>query len=164
MKLARRMSRLGTETAFEALARARALEAEGRSIIYLGIGEPDYDTPEHIRDAAKAALESHIRQLAFELAPQGIAANAIRAGVTNTPALQRIPEGPGLLAPAEARNPSRRATTPADIPPAIAALAHERLAWMTDTITNNPVRAHGFHHVGGYAEAIADEETADDSS
>jgi len=57
MKLASRMSRLGTETAFEALARARALEAEGRSIIHLGIGEPDFDTPEHIRDAAKGALD-----------------------------------------------------------------------------------------------------------
>ena len=57
MRLAARMSRLGTETAFEALARARALEAQGRSIIHLGIGEPDFDTPEHIRDAAKHALD-----------------------------------------------------------------------------------------------------------
>ena len=57
MRLAARMSRLGTETAFEALARARALEAQGRSIIHLGIGEPDFDTPEHIRDAAKQALD-----------------------------------------------------------------------------------------------------------
>ena len=58
MKLASRMSRLGTETAFEALARAKALEAQGRSIIFLGIGEPDFDTPEHIVNAAKSALES----------------------------------------------------------------------------------------------------------
>jgi aspartate/methionine/tyrosine aminotransferase len=58
MKLASRMSRLGTETAFEALARAKALEAQGRSIVFLGIGEPDFDTPEHIIDAAKVALES----------------------------------------------------------------------------------------------------------
>jgi aspartate/methionine/tyrosine aminotransferase len=57
MKLASRMSRLGTETAFEALARAKALEAQGRSIIFLGIGEPDFDTPEHIVGAAKQALE-----------------------------------------------------------------------------------------------------------
>jgi aspartate/methionine/tyrosine aminotransferase len=57
MKLASRMSRLGTETAFEALARAKALEAQGRSIIFLGIGEPDFDTPEHIVDAAKQALD-----------------------------------------------------------------------------------------------------------
>lgn len=58
MKLASRMSRLGTETAFEALARAKALEAQGRSIVFLGIGEPDFDTPEHIIDAAKDALDS----------------------------------------------------------------------------------------------------------
>ncbi len=58
MKLAARMSRLGTETAFEALARAKALEAEGKSIIFLGIGEPDFDTPEHIIDAAKDALDA----------------------------------------------------------------------------------------------------------
>jgi aspartate/methionine/tyrosine aminotransferase len=58
MKLASRMSRLGTETAFEALARAKALEAQGRSIIFLGIGEPDFDTPEHIVEAAKGAIES----------------------------------------------------------------------------------------------------------
>ena len=57
MKLAARMSRLGTETAFEALARGKALEADGRDIIFLGIGEPDFDTPEHIIDAAKSALD-----------------------------------------------------------------------------------------------------------
>jgi aspartate aminotransferase len=56
MKLAARMSRIGTETAFEALARAKALEAQGRSIVFLGIGEPDFDTPEHIIDAARDAL------------------------------------------------------------------------------------------------------------
>lgn len=51
-----RMAQLGTETAFEVLARARALEAQGRSIIHLEIGEPDFDTPEHIKDAAIRAL------------------------------------------------------------------------------------------------------------
>ncbi len=57
MKIAESMSRLGTETAFEVLARARALEGEGRSIIHLEIGEPDFDTPANIRDAAKKALD-----------------------------------------------------------------------------------------------------------
>lgn len=57
MELAGRMARLGTESAFEVLARARALEAEGREIIHLEIGEPDFDTPEHIREAAKEALD-----------------------------------------------------------------------------------------------------------
>jgi len=55
--LADRMSRLGTETAFEVLARARALEAQGRNIVHLEIGEPDFDTPANIRDAAKRALD-----------------------------------------------------------------------------------------------------------
>jgi aspartate aminotransferase len=58
MQLADRMSRLGTETAFEVLARARQLEREGRSIIHLEIGEPDFDTPEHIIEAAAEALHS----------------------------------------------------------------------------------------------------------
>lgn len=57
MKLASSFSRLGTETAFEVLARARALEAQGRKIVHLEIGEPDFDTPSNIRDAAKKALD-----------------------------------------------------------------------------------------------------------
>jgi aspartate aminotransferase len=56
MKLADRMGRLGTESAFEVLAKARALEAQGRSIIHLQIGEPDFDTPEHVVRAAQEAL------------------------------------------------------------------------------------------------------------
>ncbi|MBC8478368.1 pyridoxal phosphate-dependent aminotransferase, partial [bacterium] len=57
MELSARMSRLGTETAFEVLARAKALEAGGRSIIHLEIGEPDFETPTNIIDAAKQALD-----------------------------------------------------------------------------------------------------------
>jgi aspartate aminotransferase len=57
MRVASRMATIGTETAFEAAARARALEAEGRSIIHLEIGEPDFDTPANIRAAAARALE-----------------------------------------------------------------------------------------------------------
>jgi aspartate/methionine/tyrosine aminotransferase len=56
VKLAERMSRIGTETAFEAAARARALEATGRSVVHLEIGEPDFDTPQHIKDAAARGL------------------------------------------------------------------------------------------------------------
>ncbi|MDH4208906.1 MAG: pyridoxal phosphate-dependent aminotransferase [Anaerolineae bacterium] len=56
MKLAEAMSRLGTETAFEVLARARALEAQGKEIIHLEIGEPDFDTPSNIIEAAGTAL------------------------------------------------------------------------------------------------------------
>jgi len=56
MKLADRMFRLGTETAFEVLAKAKALEAKGQSVIHLEIGEPDFDTPRNIIDAAVKAL------------------------------------------------------------------------------------------------------------
>src|SRR2546428_4765973 len=55
--LASRMSRLGTETAFEVLARARALEAKGRDIVHLEIGEPDFPTPPAIVAEGVAALE-----------------------------------------------------------------------------------------------------------
>jgi aspartate/methionine/tyrosine aminotransferase len=58
LQLARRMSHLGTETAFEVLSKARALERQGRSIIHLEIGEPDFDTPSHIVDAAVGALRA----------------------------------------------------------------------------------------------------------
>ncbi len=58
MKLATRMLTIGTETAFEASARARALEATGRSVIHLQVGEPDFDTPVNIREAAKRALDA----------------------------------------------------------------------------------------------------------
>ncbi|MCG3209329.1 MAG: Aspartate aminotransferase [Anaerolineae bacterium] len=56
MQLADRMNRLGTESAFEVLARAKALEAQGREIVHLEIGEPDFDTPPHIIEAAIKAL------------------------------------------------------------------------------------------------------------
>jgi len=58
MKLAKCMSRLGTETAFEVLAKAKALEAQGREVVHLEIGEPDFDTPKHIIEAACKALHS----------------------------------------------------------------------------------------------------------
>jgi aspartate/methionine/tyrosine aminotransferase len=58
MDVASRMARLGTESAFEVLARAKALERQGKEIVHLEIGEPDFDTPVHIRDAAKRALDA----------------------------------------------------------------------------------------------------------
>jgi len=57
MKLSERLARLGTETAFEVLVRASALEARGRNVVHLEIGEPDFDTPAHITDAAVEALK-----------------------------------------------------------------------------------------------------------
>lgn len=57
MKLADRMSRLGTESAFEVLAQAKALEAQGKKIVHMEIGEPDFDTPAHIGEAAYRAIQ-----------------------------------------------------------------------------------------------------------
>src|SRR3954467_6302920 len=57
MKLAERMSRIGVESAFDVLVKARALEAQGRSVVHLEIGEPDFPTPAHVVDAAKQALD-----------------------------------------------------------------------------------------------------------
>ena len=58
MKLASRMDRLGAETAFEVLAKAKKLEAEGKEIIHLEIGEPDFDTPNNIVEAGRVALSN----------------------------------------------------------------------------------------------------------
>jgi NAD(P)-dependent dehydrogenase (short-subunit alcohol dehydrogenase family) len=75
--------------------------------------------------SAKAALESHVRQLAMELARKGIGAtvNAIRAGVTDTPALRKIPEAQQMIEITMRRNPTGRMTTPQDVANAIVALA-----------------------------------------
>src|SRR5438270_12358306 len=58
IKLAERMQRLGTESAFEVLARAKAMEAEGRDVVHLEIGEPDFATPDNIIESAVSALQS----------------------------------------------------------------------------------------------------------
>lgn len=86
--------------------------------------------------AAKAALESHVRQLAFELAPRGISANALCAGVTDTPALRKIPGHEEMIRQAQARNPSRRLTTPADVAQALALLSHPLSGWITGNVIN----------------------------
>ena len=57
MKLAKSLDRLGTETAFSVLAEAKKLEAAGKPMIHLGLGQPDFKTPKHIVDAAKKALD-----------------------------------------------------------------------------------------------------------
>ena len=57
MKLSERQKRLGTETAFETLAKAKKLESMGKNIVHLEIGEPDFDSPEYVINAAKKALD-----------------------------------------------------------------------------------------------------------
>ncbi|MDE0146198.1 MAG: SDR family oxidoreductase [Nitrospira sp.] len=84
--------------------------------------------------AAKAALESHVRQLALELAPMGITANAIMAGVTDTPALRKIPGSDEMITIAQRKNPSGRLTTPQDVAEAIGLLSHPQSHWMTGNV------------------------------
>ena len=84
--------------------------------------------------ASKAALESHIRQLALELAPRGISANSIRAGVTDTPALRKIPGHERLIEEATRKNPSGRLTSPDDVAETIAALSSVETHWLTGNV------------------------------
>jgi len=81
--------------------------------------------------AAKAALESYIRQLAMELAPAGITANAILAGVTDTPALRAMPGHEKFIEVAKRRNPHHRLTTLEDVARCLVALCHPATYWMT---------------------------------
>lgn len=81
--------------------------------------------------AAQATLEAHIRQLAVELAPAGITANAILTGVTDTAGLRQLPGYEKILEQARQRNPSRRLTQPEDVARAIAVLCHPATYWLT---------------------------------
>lgn len=115
---------------FDQDARIFAMTSEGSTRVWKGYGPVS---------AAKAALEAHVRQLAVELAPYGIAANSIQAGVTNTPAQNRIPGAEEMLRHAAARNPGGRLTTPEDVARAIRALSQPGLGW----ITGNVIRVDG---------------------
>ena len=84
--------------------------------------------------AAKAALESHCRQLALELAPQKISVNAIRAGVTDTPALRKIPGNEKMIEIAKERNPWGRLTTTQDVANMVSLLVHDEAAFLTGNV------------------------------
>ncbi len=97
MKFAERMSRLGTETAFEVLAKAKGLEAQGKNIIHLEIGEPDFDTPKNIRESAKKAIDDgwthygpsaglpHVRDVIAEELSKTRGIEATRENIVITP-------------------------------------------------------------------------------
>lgn len=84
--------------------------------------------------AAKAALEAHVRQLAVELGPSGVTVNAIRAGVTDTPAFRKIPGSEFMADQVRTRNPSGRMTETADVARVIAMLAGDDAQWITGTV------------------------------
>ena len=83
---------------------------------------------------AKAALESASRQLAIELASEGVAVNAIQAGVTDTPALRKIPGNEQMIEYANKHNPSGRLTTPEDIADYVSLLSKSSNSWMTGNV------------------------------
>lgn len=95
--------------------------------------------------AAKSALESHVRQLAVELAPRGITANAIMAGVTQTAALEKIPGAADIARKALERNPHGRLTTVEDVARCLVVLARPETAWLT----GNVLRLDGGEAIGG---------------
>jgi len=103
-------------------ARIFAMTSTGSSQIWRGYGAVS---------AAKASLESHVRQLACELGPRGITANAICAGVTDTPAMNKIPDAETIRAVALRKNPSHRLTEPMDVANALVALAQPCTYWLT---------------------------------
>jgi enoyl-[acyl-carrier protein] reductase III len=84
--------------------------------------------------AAKAALEAYVRQLAVELAPRGVTVNAIEAGVTETPALAKIPGNAALIEKVRARNPHGRLTRPDDVAACLVDLVRPGTRWMTGNI------------------------------
>ena len=104
-----------------------AMTSEGSSRVV-----PSYG----VVSSAKAALESHTRQLAMELARlgSGVTANTIRAGVTKTPALMKIPEHDEIIAAAERRNPTGRMTTVDDVAAAIVALSGEGTGFISGEV------------------------------
>lgn len=84
--------------------------------------------------AAKAALEAITRNIALEFAPQGIRANCIQAGTTNTRSLQLIPGSEQLIAYSEARNPFQRLTTPEDVANIVYLLCKDEAAWINGAV------------------------------
>ncbi|MFN2386606.1 MAG: SDR family oxidoreductase [Thermoanaerobaculia bacterium] len=117
-------------------ARVFAMTSAGDHIVWPAYGAVS---------AAKAALESYVRQLAVELAPHRISVNALRAGVTDTPALRKIPGNEAMIERVLAMHPAGRLTTPADVAGALVALCAGPAAW----VTGNVIGVDGAEDVAG---------------
>jgi len=131
---ARTIHAMGTSLADD--ARVLGLTSEGNQVAWKGYAAVA---------AAKVALESAARALAVELAPHGVRANVIQAGITDTPALQAIPGHEHLKAQARQRNPFRRLTTPRDVAAVVYLLATDEAAW----INGDVIRVDGGEHISG---------------
>lgn len=123
----------------EALVAADLLEREGRVFAMTSEGGrraiPSYGPV----GVAKAAIEAVIRQLTLELAPLAITANAICAGVTETPAVAKIPGREEMVEASRRRNPRGRLTTPEDVASVLVALSDRGCGW----VTGNVIRVDG---------------------
>jgi enoyl-[acyl-carrier protein] reductase III len=118
------------------LVRSGALGEGGRVFAMTSSGDHVVWKAYGAVSAAKSALESHVRQLAVELSPQRITVNAIKAGVTDTPALRKIPGNEQIVESAKARNPSGRLTTTQDVAKCLVALSEPGTYWLTGSILN----------------------------
>lgn len=116
------------------LVRQRLLVHGSRVYALSSAGAERVVVPYGAVSAAKAALESHARQLALELGPRGIAVNCLRPGVTDTPALRAIPGHEHWVQEALARNPGGRLTTPEDVATVLVALADPAITWISGTV------------------------------
>jgi enoyl-[acyl-carrier protein] reductase III len=114
--------------------RKKLLSRQGRIYAMTSTGSTQVWKGYGAVSAAKSALESHIRQLAFELGPLGITANAICAGVTDTPALKKIPDSDTMVQVALRKNPSHRLTTPEDVASSLVALAQPCTYWLNGNV------------------------------
>jgi len=121
---------------FAADARVIGLTSEGNEVAWKGYAAVA---------AAKVALESVSRAIAVEMAPYGIRANVVQAGVTDTPALRLIPGSAHLKAQARRRNPFGRLTTPEDVARVIHLLCLPEAAWINGAL----IRVDGGEHVSG---------------
>jgi NAD(P)-dependent dehydrogenase (short-subunit alcohol dehydrogenase family) len=113
----------------------RDLLSQGSRVYALSSGGAEHMAPNYgAVSAAKAALESHMRQLTLELGSRGIAVNCLRPGVTDTPALRAIPGHEAYVEEALRRNPHRRLTTPDDVATTLVALADPALTWLSGAV------------------------------
>lgn len=106
-------------------SRVLAMTSAGSTRVWPGYGAVS---------AAKAALEAHVRQLAVELAPTGVTVNAIRAGVTDTPAFRKIPGSEWMAEQVRSRHPAGRMTETADVARCVTMLTGDGAQWITGTV------------------------------
>lgn len=122
------------------------LAKKGRIFALTSAGSQTVFPSYGVVSAAKASLESHIRQLAVELGFMGVTANAIMAGVTDTPALRKIPGNDLMMKTAREKNPGGRLTIAFDVAKAIVMLCDEKADW----ISGNVIQVDGGEYIVNY--------------